>query len=961
MSDRANNERQRMSFSPAPIGLRDVLDGAPDVVFCCDAAGRWVWISPAIEGLVGYRAADLIGGQCTGLIAPNERRRSIKRFLKYRRAHNGPPLDHECSVMSSQGTIVRAAIRVNRIDRPDGESAYVGIMRRTTGTGASSASASSDGGPTPRELAQLRAEASEAGFLRRRLSEVEATTGRDLGTLKAKAHEADELRSRVGELEEIAKAAKDINSLKAQVAQLNDLKAQNAELPKLRTQVTELLSLRGKEAEVEEQRKKIAQLESDLDSARIMIRDKSEHLTTMSQEIRTPMNGVIGMAQLLLESELSPEQRKMVETVRQSSHSLLAIINDALEFSKIDSGFLELENIDFDLRVTIEQVAALLLPMATEKGLDLEVRVHHEVPSKVKGDPGRLRQVMLNLAGNAIKCADQGRVLMRVERVEEHDDSVSLRFVIEDSGVGLSDEQMNGLRQTYAKGNAKVARQQGAPGLALYVARQIVTLMKGQVGADSQSGVGNAFWFQVPLRKQGEAAAIVETTGVELRNLRVLIADPSNSLRQSMGEILKAWGARVVEAQTADEAMARLRSCNAEGDAVAVAIIDIQLPGMPGEQLGEMIRRDTALNETRTMLLTSVGRKGDAVIASSAGFSAYLIKPVPWSELYDALVEVARRAPAPLDKNGGLVTRHSLAEARRSRFRILLVEDDPVNRLVTEWALRRHGYNFESVHTAAAALETCAKQRFDLVLMDLQMPDMDGYKTAGALRARERGGARTPIVAMTGNALPGERERCVSAGMDDLLTKPIDLGVLCETVERWTHGKQPESAGVRAATAGNGATAGRSHGGRTHPVHRVRARRDDRWRDAAHLGRGSRVHGHLAHAREAAGDAASRGDDRRRRRAHRLAASRGHVHGHCRVARGPRRRVLERRGTSRRPSVRSDPGARSAPDRVRGARSQGHGGHDWRHTLCHGVRHARALWTRDGRDRRRSGDRARPL
>jgi CheY-like chemotaxis protein/HPt (histidine-containing phosphotransfer) domain-containing protein len=342
----------------------------------------------------------------------------------------------------------------------------------------------------------------------------------------------------------------------------------------------------------------------------------------------------------------------------------------------------------------------------------------------------------------------------------------------------------------------------------LYVSRRLVNFMQGFVGIDVRPNQGYSYWIQIPLPKQKETSSAADATSVELNGLRVLVADPSATLRQSMGEILKAWGARVDEAPSPEAALLRMREAALAGDPVRVAVIDIQMPTMTGEQLGETIRKDPQLADIRTMLLTSVGRKGDAALASAAGFSAYLIKPVPWSELYDAVAEVMRRDPAPLGQSvGRLVTRHSLAEARRSRFRILLVEDDPVNRLVTEWALRRHGYSFTSVQTAGQALETCGKQRFDLVLMDLQMPDMDGYKAAGALRARERGGTRTPIVAMTGNALPGERERCLQAGMDDYLSKPIDLRILCEIVERWTHGKN-EAAGVRAATAGPSGDAG---------------------------------------------------------------------------------------------------------------------------------------------------------
>jgi CheY-like chemotaxis protein/HPt (histidine-containing phosphotransfer) domain-containing protein len=309
-----------------------------------------------------------------------------------------------------------------------------------------------------------------------------------------------------------------------------------------------------------------------------------------------------------------------------------------------------------------------------------------------------------------------------------------------------------------------------------------------------------------------------------------------------MAEMLEAWGAHVEQASNHDDALSKLRQAAESNQPVQVALIDIQLGWVSGESLGVEIRRDAALSSIRTMLLTSVGRKGDAQLAMRAGFSAYLIKPVPWSELYDALAEVMRRPAVPLESTETpLVTRHSLAEARRGRFRVLLVEDDPVNRLVTEWALRRHGYAFDSVERASEALEICARNRYDLVLMDLHMPDMDGYKATSALRARERDGARTPIVAMTGNALPGERDRCLAAGMDDYLTKPIDLGVLVESVERWTHGRQPEAAGVRAATSGTGSQGQPAESGHASNVIMPEARLTESVRGPVSAGPGPRI------------------------------------------------------------------------------------------------------------------------
>ncbi len=837
------------SLSPAPIGLRDVLAAAPDVVFCCDHLGRWVWISPAIEALVGYKPDDLIGHVCTGLIAPVERTAAARHLLRLRRSKHQAGNEFECSVMSLSGHVLRVAFRLNRIERPDGDPAFVGIARRGSNrsTGfrvltADDSVALSGGSSKPYAAPQHRNDPTGSaprgdapGWTASQFNDLDARLSTPAGAGANGADAAADSAAQAAAMAELAETRAALETVRAAEAEARQqietvrtseagalLRLERADADRARAERErddarrERDSARDEvqaaEAKLEEARwppadgeepPELTRMRAERDEAQALLRDRSDHFASVSHEIRTPMNGVIGMAQLLLEMNLDSEQREMIEVIRQSSHSLLAIINDAVEFSRLDSGRLEIESMDFDLRVTVEQIAALLAPVAHQKGLELEAQIHHDVPSRVTGDPGRLRQVLLNLAGNALRLTERGVLRVRVERTEEHEDTVSLRFAIDARGDGITPEHVNGLLQSFVQTDPAVARRYGGTGLGLYVSQRLIALMGGRVGVGRDADHVCSLSFDLALRKQQSAPPRPAEAGtVELAGLRTLIVDPSSSLRQSMGEILEAWGARVDVASNRDEAMEKLRAAWEAKDPVQVAFIDFQLPGVTGEQLGEEIRRDAALSETRTLLLTSVGRKGDAAIATQAGFSAYLIKPVPWSELYDALSEVMRRPPAPLGEANPLVTRHSLAEARRGRFRVLLVEDDPVNRLVTEWALQRHGYAFESVERASEAIELCSRNHYDLILMDIHMPDMDGYKATGALRARERGRTRTPIVAMTGNALSGERERCLAAGMDDYLTKPIDLGLLCATVERWTHGQQEESAGGRAATGG---------------------------------------------------------------------------------------------------------------------------------------------------------------
>jgi CheY-like chemotaxis protein len=386
---------------------------------------------------------------------------------------------------------------------------------------------------------------------------------------------------------------------------------------------------------------------------------------------------------------------------------------------------------------------------------------------------------------------------------------VTLRFGCSDSCSGVTPESTARLYQCYADGDLESARKLGGAGLSLSVSRQLVLRMGGSVGLERRPALGNTLWFQVSLEKQSEGLQPHLLPDVQLRGLRVLVVDPSKTAREQMVEMLSAWGCRVEAVEHGEEALSALRHAAESGDPIRATMIEMQLEGMGGEDLGWAIRSDDRLTATRTLLLTSLGRKGDAQRAHSLGFSAYLMKPLQWSELYEALVEVlGERAPASAtDDAAALVTRHTLAEARRGRVRILLAEDNAVNQLVAEWALRRLGYTIDAVMTAKAALESSEKNHYDLILMDVQLPDMDGCKAAAAIRARERGGKQTPIVGMSGHAHEGDRTRCMEAGMEECIRKPIDLGQLCTLVEDWAQGRSTTATSEDAKSDGDRAAA----------------------------------------------------------------------------------------------------------------------------------------------------------
>ncbi len=765
--------------------LRAMLQNSTDMIAVTGLDGTFQYISPSVEHLLGYRPEDLMGTQGFAFIHPDDRERLLNTFVQgLQDGGIGGPLEYRARSATGEWVYLES-IGSNLFDNPAIKGFVSNSRNITDRKRAQEALRQSE--ELYRTVAHHFPNGVVALFdqdLRYTMAEGEALATTGLSQEAMEGHTIWEVfPPDICALIEAPFRAALSGGASTFEATLTGRIYTVHTLP-VRDETGAVVCGMAMSQDITDLKHAAENLRHAKEAAEAADRAKSAFLATMSHEIRTPMNGVIGMTSLLLDTPLDDDQREYADAIRVSGDALLTIIDDILDFSKIEAGKLELEEVDFNLRELVEDVTDLFAEAAQRKGLELVSLVYHDVPTAVRGDPGRLRQILTNLISNAIKFSERGEVVVRAKRVEESATSTAIGFVVSDSGIGIAADAQGRLFRPFSQADSSTTRKYGGTGLGLAICKQLSELMGGSIGVESEPGRGSSFWCTVHLDKQADApTTTTPAPRTELQGRRVLVVDDNATSRAVLHRQLSGWGIFTRSVENAADALALLRSAGDNHVPFDVAIVDDTLQGCDTLNLARTIRTEHGDGTLGLVLRTT--RRGALDAARQAGFNACVIKPTRQAQLYECLVSVWAMNPAAPTAAAVQPVVSAQVAAATTRARILVAEDNVVNQRVAVRLLERLGYRADVAANGHEAFEALGRIPYAAVLMDCQMPELDGFEATAAIRAREGGTQRVPIIAMTASALKGDRERCLAAGMDDYIAKPIQPDDLDTALQRW--------------------------------------------------------------------------------------------------------------------------------------------------------------------------------
>jgi PAS domain S-box-containing protein len=801
--DVGEQRRAERALQESELHFRELFDEAPVAYHELDLNHRITRVNATELSMLGYRADEMVGRPVTDFIigdnsgaplqpAPGDQRHeSFERIFRRKDGRRVPVLMRQRTMTDSRGAVcgTRAtlqdisALKRKELELRDAEEKYRSIFEnaiegifQTTPEGSymsvNPALASIYGYESPDEL----------------MSKI--------------THIGKQLYVRPGRRAEFTAAMLErgsVTDFESQIYRRDGSIIWISERARcVRDQDGKLLYYEGTVEDITARRETDEAVKKARDVALESARLKSEFLANMSHEIRTPMNGIIGMTGLLLDTDLTPKQRDFTQTISGSADALLTIINDILDFSKIEAGMLMFEEIDFQLGGVVEGSVELLAARAASKEIELASLVYQDVPTALRGDPGRLRQVLTNLVGNAVKFTEKGEVVVRANCERMTETHVTIRFSVSDTGIGISRDAQQRLFQAFVQADGSTTRRFGGTGLGLAICKQLVARMGGEIGVVSEIGKGSTFWFTACFEKQA-GGGMAAPRPANLKDVRVLTVDDNDTNRAILHHLLTSWGMREQQASNGAAAVSLLQSEAGRGRMFDLAVLDMQMPGMDGLELARAMKKDPRFASIRIVMLTSVDRQEDPEALRETGVDAYLTKPVKQSQLFDCLSLVMSQDVETREIKSGLVALSAQAATvvePPEKLRILIAEDNPVNQKVALYQLQKLGYMADVVENGKRALDALARSRYDIVFMDCQMPELDGYEATRDLRAIEGDERHTWIVAMTANSLEGDREKCLNAGMDDYVSKPVKPENLQAAIRRYS-GLRPTEHRVR--------------------------------------------------------------------------------------------------------------------------------------------------------------------